>query len=144
MGWIDSADANSESSNDRPTVRAASYLILRSPIGFVKKNGKMAVSAATKVRRFQSLWDLASKVMVEADAVFARKFTAIAFTHNFEGSPHIDSQNIGPFYGLALGDYDGGELCVESGVREVTMCDMKGRMACVDGRYPHWVAPYSG
>lgn len=75
-------------------------------------------------------------------------FTAIAFTYGFVGSPHIDTQNIGPFYGLALGNFrdsgHGGELCVESGPKEVTMCDTLGRFALVDGRYPHWVAPFEG
>ena len=27
--------------------------------------------------------------------------------YNFEGSPHIDTRNIAPFFGLALGPYSG-------------------------------------
>ena len=120
-------------------------MILRSPAEFTKKHGQKALLAAAKVERHQSLWDIAATVMEEADREFASRYTAIAFTHNFQGSPHIDTQNIGPFYGLGLGDYrNGGELCVESGVREVSYCDTHGRLAKVDGRYPHWVAPYDG
>ena len=118
--------------------------------------------------------------MREVDADHADRFTAVAFTKNFRGSPHIDTQNIGPFYGLALGDFrnvsddededgdedeegddnndddsndhnsgterrqaklsvNGGALCVESSPWEVTFVDTRGKMAKVDGRYPHWV-----
>ena len=86
------------------------------------------------------------------DAPYVKKFTALAVTKNFVGSPHIDTQNIGPFYGMALGDFRnieaqdhvprrGGALCVESGPMEVTYVDTKGKMAKVDGRFPHWVEP---
>ena len=34
----------------------------------------------------------------------------------FEGSPHIDTENVAPFYGLSLGDFTGGAICVESGL----------------------------
>ena len=101
--------------------------------------------------------------MRDVDADYAAEFTAVALTKNFRGSPHIDTQNIGPFYGLSLGDFrnqdqdedtggggggdeskatmsmNGGALCVESGPREVTFVDTRGKMARVDGRYPHWV-----
>ena len=78
--------------------------------------------------------------------MFFAQFTHIAITKNFQGSPHIDTQNIGPFYGLALGDFSdgGGALCVECSAREVAHVDTRGRMAKVDGRFVHWVAPYEG
>ena len=74
-------------------------------------------------------------------------FGEVAFTMNFEGSPHIDTQNSGPFYGLALGDFQpagGGALCVECSAREVAAVDTRGKLGRVDGRFPHWVAPYEG
>jgi hypothetical protein len=37
-----------------------------------------------------------------------------------------------------------GALCVESGVREVTEVNTKHRLGKVDGRFPHWVAPFEG
>jgi hypothetical protein len=49
------------------------------------------------------LWELATTAIEEADPVYARAFTALAVTLGFTGSPHIDKQNTGPFYGLALG-----------------------------------------
>ena len=52
---------------------------------------------------------------------------------------------VGPFYGLALGDYaDGtGGICVECSARVVAEVNTKNRLGKVDGRYPHWVAPYA-
>lgn len=46
--------------------------------------------------------------MISVDPLFAQKYTALAVTHGFHGSPHIDKQNFGPFYGLALGDFEEG------------------------------------
>ena len=46
--------------------------------------------------------------MISVDPLFAQKYTALAVTHGFHGSPHIDKQNVGPFYGLALGDFEEG------------------------------------
>ena len=47
---------------------------------------------------------------------------------------------------MALGDFSagGGALCVEVSAREVAHVDTRGRLARVDGRYPHWVAPWEG
>lgn len=46
--------------------------------------------------------------ILSVDPLFAHKYTALAVTHGFRGSPHIDKQNFGPFYGLALGDFEEG------------------------------------
>jgi hypothetical protein len=46
--------------------------------------------------------------MISVDPLFAQKYTALAVTHGFHGSPHIDKQNFGPFYGMALGDFEEG------------------------------------
>lgn len=66
--------------------------------------------------------------MLSVDPEFARKYTALAVTHGFQGSPHIDKQNIGPFYGLALGDFEEGTggIMVECSARVVgksILCD---------------------
>jgi hypothetical protein len=41
----------------------------------------------------------------QVDPEYADQYSAIALTHNFSGSPHIDTENVGPFYGLSLGGY---------------------------------------
>ena len=82
--------------------------------------------------------------MSSVDSVFAKHYTALAVTHGFQGSPHIDRQNSGPFFGLSLGNFDEGTggICVECSARVVACVNTKNRLAKVDGRNPHWVAPY--
>jgi len=128
---------------ERPKIRAQGYIILSrpTPTGSGSKAEKLAVA---KVQRHQRLWELASQAMAEVDEEYAKRWTAIAITHNFSGSAHIDHDNVGPFYGLALGDFQGGGICVESSPFEVCEVDTRGRFGKVDGRYPHWVAPYTG
>ena len=70
--------------------------------------------------------------------------THIAVTKNFTGSPHIDTLNVAPFYGLSLGDFTGGQLCVEVSPIEVAHIDTHNKIAKVDGRFPHWVADHTG
>jgi hypothetical protein len=78
------------------------------------------------------------------DLDFARQFTALAVTNGFRGSPHIDKQNTGPFDRLAMGDFPDGQggIVVEVDPFCVGVMNTKGRLAKVDGRYPHWVMPY--
>ena len=52
--------------------------------------------------------------------------------------------DVGPQYALALGTFSGGALCVECSAREVAHIDTRGRLGRADGRFPHWVAPYTG
>jgi hypothetical protein len=82
----------------------------------------------------------------QVDQEFASRFTALAVTKNFRGSPHIDTLNVGPFYGLSMGEFspDGGKICVECSPTVVGQMDTRGRMAKVDGRFPHWVSKYEG
>jgi hypothetical protein len=131
---------------ERPTINAQVYMILRSPAEFSKKHGPKADLAAQKVQQNQQLWELAHETMQKTDPVFAEQYTALAVTGNFTGSPHIDTQNVGPFYGLALGDFSdgGGALCVELDPMTVAAVDTRNRLGKVDGRFPHWVAPYEG
>mmetsp|Transcript_16656 Transcript_16656/g.30247 ORF Transcript_16656/g.30247 Transcript_16656/m.30247 type:complete len:117 (+) Transcript_16656:1530-1880(+) len=61
------------------------------------------------------------------------------------GSPHIDTLNVGPFYGLSLGEFNGGgSIAVECSPFLVAEVDTRGRLGKVDGRFPHWVTPYEG
>jgi hypothetical protein len=131
---------------ERPTINAKVYMILRSPAEFSQKHGPKANLAAQKVKQNQQLWELAHEAMQKIDPVFAEQYTALAVTGNFTGSPHIDTQNVGPFYGMALGDFSegGGALCVELNPMMVAAVDTRNRLGKVDGRYPHWVAPYEG
>ena len=125
--------------------------------GEVAKDGCFATTAETaltakarlslaKLRRHARIWTLAARIMREADPEYARRYTALAVTKQFEGSPHIDTENVAPFYGLGLGEYTGGFICVESedDGMHVNEVDTQGRLGRIDGRYPHWVAPHAG
>ena len=144
--WSRRQQAGKGDAKERPNVDATAYMILRSPLEFGKKDSAKAVAAARKLERHREIWQLAHQAVEQVDFAFARRYTALAVTHNFIGSPHIDTTNIGPFMSMGLGSYEAGtgQLCVESGVREVSMVDTKGRFAKVDGRFPHWVAPFEG
>jgi hypothetical protein len=132
---------------ERPSVCAEAYMILRSPTDFNAKLGagsRKARQAADKFAAHASLWRGAERALREADPAFADAFTALAVTYGFQGSPHIDKQNVGPFYALALGDFDEGTggVAVEADARTVCVVDTKNRLGKVDGRFPHWVTPW--
>ena len=119
--------------------------MFRAADGSYNAESTKAKLATQKRQKHQKLWDLAVQALTEADASYAATFTSLAVTGNFRGSPHIDTENVAPFYALALGEFvGGGRIAVESDVREVTLVDTRYGFAKVDGRFPHWVTPYHG
>ena len=72
-------------------------------------------------------------------------FNGIAVTRNFVGSPHIDRFDTGLQLAVSLGDFTGGELCVEAAEDDaIEVVDTRGRIAKVDGRKVHWVRAFTG
>ena len=130
--------------NERTAINAESYMILTSPASWENLGRNKRQRAEAKLIANQTIWNLAKQAMESVDEEFAERYTALAVTHNFIGSPHIDRQNLGPFYGLSLGDFDDGSggIMVECSARIVAHNNTKNRLARVDGRFPHWVAPY--
>ncbi|KAL7458199.1 hypothetical protein ACHAWC_009723 [Mediolabrus comicus] len=129
---------------ERPKIRAEHYMILQKP-GSGKEDSVRTKKETAKLMKYKKLFDLAVETLADVDPVFARRFTALAVTHNFEGSPHIDTLNVGPFYGLSLGEFHGGgAIAVECSPLLVAEIDTKGKFGKVDGRFPHWVTPYQG
>lgn len=130
---------------ERPSISAKSYMILRSPTLYDKGDSSISARrAAAKSEKFIRIWELAFAAIAEVDPEFAAEYTALAVTYGFQGSPHIDKQNCGPFYGLALGEFSEGQggICVECNARTVAEVNTRNRLGKVDGRFPHWVAPY--
>ena len=72
--------------------------------------------------------------------------SAIAVTRNFVGSPHTDRFDVGPQLAVSLGEFEGGELCVEeAGTHDtIRVVDTRNRIAEVDGRQVHWVRSFQG
>lgn len=131
---------------ERPKVAASSYFTLNRPQSgrFSTETSEGAKRAAAKLARYRRLWDLSNRAMRSVDPLFAERYSALAVTRQFTGSPHVDTENIGPFYGISLGEFRGGRIAVESSPLEVTEIDTRGRLGRVDGRWPHWVTPYEG
>mmetsp|Transcript_27520 Transcript_27520/g.49174 ORF Transcript_27520/g.49174 Transcript_27520/m.49174 type:complete len:462 (-) Transcript_27520:361-1746(-) len=142
---------------ERPSIRSRNYLILRRPEDgedgatgeeMQPSSGRANRKAhyhGKKMRQNRALWELALRIVTSVDPEWAKtKFCHLAVTQNFEGSPHIDKQNTGAFYGLSLGDFveGAGGICVECDVRTVALVNTRHRLGKVDGRFPHWVAPW--
>ena len=86
---------------ERPKIRAEYYMILQKP-GSGKADSVRTKKETAKLTKHKRLFDLAVDTLAEVDPGFADRFTALAVTKNFVGSPHIDTLNVGPFYGMSL------------------------------------------
>ena len=134
---------------ERPSIDASNYMILRSPKFDEDTSGstrasRRAMRKTKKLEKFRKIWDLAQEALRQVDPVFADRCTEIAVTYGFQGSPHIDKQNCGPFYGFSLGNFPSGQggVCVECSARLIAVMNTQNRLGRVDGRYPHWVDQY--
>lgn len=129
-------------------IKASKYMVLRSPTEAEEKTielgSRRAHSAIRKYRQNLSLWEAARAAMATVDPDFADAFTGLAVTKGFVGSPHIDTTNIGPFWGLSVGDFADGTGGVRVELDPMTVCEVntKDRLGKIDGRFPHFVAPY--
>lgn len=101
--------------------------------------------AAVKHERHRALWQLAEAAIACVDPVFASKYSAIAVSNGFVGSPHIDMHDVDVQYAFSCGTFrsecDGGRLCIEETPMMVAEVDTYNKLAKVDGRFPHWVTP---
>jgi hypothetical protein len=115
-------------------VTAAEYLVLGVPAqGAQPKN----------LERYPELWRLACALMQAMAPSF--RFSSLAVTKNFVGSPHVDAGDKTWQYAVSLGDFtSGGQLCVEVSANEVGVIETKNRLCRFDGRFPHWVRSYEG
>ena len=126
--------------NARPSVHASGYIVLKAA-----QAAKFAGSWGEE-RSLGELWALAEEILRGASPKAAAfHFTAMAVTKNFRGSPHIDQNDLSVQYALSTGDFaEGGSLCVEESPNLVRVLDTCNRLACIDGRFPHWVSGYTG
>jgi len=123
----------------RKAVQADCYMVL----------GKTAPDAKFKVdARHEKLWNTALAVLEGVGvAATSEEFecTSMAVTKNFRGSPHVDAKDATYQFAASLGDFQGGELCVEENEgRQIKVVDTRRRLAKVDGRYVHWVKDFRG
>jgi len=80
-------------------------------------------------------------------------YSGIAVTKNFVASPHIDDRDRSYQYAISLGDFEGGELCVEGRMYDeesekfedfINVVKTRNRIARVEGRHIHWVRSWDG
>ena len=153
---------------DRPKVAATGYLVLETEVEggegsegggaeVASGAGTVAVAGAgawregesasarrrrAKRSRHRALWSAVEALVAEVDADFA--FSGVALSYGFRGSPHVDTYDISYQWAVSLGAFEGGQLCIESAPDEVSVVNTHGCAAKVDGRFPHWVAPWRG
>ena len=66
-------------------------------------------------------------------------YTTIQVNKNVISEPHIDKNNVGPSYGIALGDFNGGDLVLEG----KEFC-IKNKFKKFNGTLGHWITPFKG
>ena len=72
-------------------------------------------------------------------------YDSVQLTKNFEITRHVDSKNIGESVLVALGDYEGGETCIEKENFIIEEVDARKKPLIFNGsKYYHWVKPFSG
>lgn len=138
----------------RGSVNAENYIVLK--IDKEKKNDSQNDTSCTdkdglteqddlrSIRaddRYEKLKKSALEILRWADPDYP--VSAIALTKNFVGSPHCDSRDTRYQYAISVGDFDGGELCIEStDGSTIYVVNTRNRMVRVDGRCVHWVRPH--
>jgi len=123
--------------NDRKHLSAERYLVLPTNI--------------TTDRFYGNLRKACKDLMQWTDPSYF--YSGIAVTKNFVSSPHIDDLDQSYQYAISLGDFKGGELCVEGKKYNeendafedyVNVIETRNRIARVDGRHVHWVRTWEG
>lgn len=88
-------------------------------------------------KKFPELYLELKKFMNSYDPDFT--FTTIQINKNIMAPPHIDKNNVGPSYIIALGDFEGGNLVIEG--KEY---NIKNTFKKFDGRLGHWTTEFTG
>ena len=86
---------------------------------------------------YPELLDMLNNLVINHDPDFM--YTTIQINKNVLSPPHIDKNNVGLSYIIALGDFKGGELVIE-GCKH----DIKNKFFKFDGNLGHWTAPFMG
>lgn len=88
-------------------------------------------------KKFPELYNLLSKMMKLWNPTF--QYTTIQVNKNVLSQPHVDKNNVGPSYGIAFGDFTGGELVIEGNQYIV-----KNKFKKFNGTLGHWITPFKG
>jgi len=121
---------------------AGKKTVLAFALGSVNYRGQKFLGGRTRGpsrfnRKFPTLLTKLRKMMRLWHPEF--KYTTIQVNKNFSSKPHVDKNNMGPSYGIAMGDFTGGDLYIEGKKHNI-----KNKLLKFDGTLGHWVSPYKG
>jgi hypothetical protein len=111
-------------------------------LGEVNYRGQKSVNYKTRGpsrynKKFKVLYELLQNLIKKYD--LSSTYTTIQVNKNVMCNPHIDKNNVGPSYGIALGDFTGGNLVVEG--KEYCI---KNKFKKFNGTKGHWITPFQG
>lgn len=73
------------------------------------------------------------------------EFTEIQINYNWQSPPHFDKANCGDSLIIALGDYTGGELVIETQIGKELSVNIHDAPFIFDGsKFKHWTNEYKG
>ena len=88
-------------------------------------------------KKFPELFEAIQEMIAHHRPSF--EYTTIQVNRNVLSHPHVDKNNVGPSYIIALGDFTGGRLVIE-GVEH----DIHNRFKRFDGTKGHWITSFEG
>ena len=111
-------------------------------LGEVNYRGQKLLNYKTKGpsrynKKFKVLFEKLKKLIKYYKPDF--EYTTIQVNKNVFCNPHVDKNNVGPSYIIALGDFIGGDLVVEGKTYNI-----KNKWKKFDGRRAHWITPFKG
>jgi hypothetical protein len=111
-------------------------------LGEVNYRGQKSVNYKTRGpsrynKKFSVLFDLLKEIIHIKHPDF--EYTTIQVNKNVMCNPHVDKNNVGPSYGIAFGDFTGGNLVVEGKEHCI-----QNKFKKFDGRKGHWITPFKG
>lgn len=111
-------------------------------LGTVNYRGQSFLNGKTKGpsvnnKKYPNLYKLATQLIKEQYPEFS--YTTIQVNKNVLSPPHVDKNNVGPSYIIALGNYTGGELVIKG-----KKYNIRNKWKSFDGTQGHWVEPFEG
>lgn len=111
-------------------------------LGEVNYRGQKSVGYKTRGpsrhnKRFKNLYNILQLLIKYCKPDF--EYTTIQVNKNVMCNPHVDKNNVGPSYIIALGDFTGGDLVIEG--KEYSI---KNKFKKFNGTKGHWITPFKG